>query len=1191
MKLVRLLLHAFGPFTDAEIDFSGEGEKTATNFHLIYGPNEAGKSSALRAMTDLRFGINLRSTDDFLHASSQLRIAGIFTDSQGETIGLVRRKGRGSTLSRFDVDTGLPAASPEVAEEIARALQGGLERDEFEAMFGLNHERLRAGGERLLKGEGELGATLFEASAGTQNIAAIIAGLEADSKGLFNPHGRAQSAIINESRRNLEEQRQLWKQAQIRPAEWQSLNRAHEQAKAALAEIESDLETARRRENDLTELRTVAPLIHEYDRTRGELDDLAGVPDLPVSARDDRLAAEHALCRAKKDLQEAVIELTRCTESLDKLTIEEILLKHAEAIERLNSGVESVNRSRVEAQQQQAQNERTEGDLATVAARIAPGRTLSDVLLAVPSAGDRIALDQHLGEINRLSERLKGLQSRAEELAQHAINDSENLFPLPDPESRQKVVTTLQAAQALGDCSRQKNELEKEIRELDGGLTQMLSDLGIVSVEALRTARPLLDAQIANARNTLTDLDEFVRRAKEEDFRLENDLKQQEIRRRQLAAAGEIVTAETLRIAREKRDQGWDLIRKVYIEGSENGDDLSREFDTARPLPEAFEVAQNEADRQADLLRADATRAAGFEECAARIDEMEVRRRQIADELAKITARRNEWQAEWSRQLSESRLPDLDPEALREWQSLRQGALDVSGRISRLKVEHDRLLGEIAAAISALVKALQAVGQQPKGSSLPTLIQQAILWDKLTTSSEAEHSALAKAEKNRQVEREKLSSSIENTENEVQSHLASLRVWHARLFLPPGSTPETVKARLEELDALSRQSNTLTETRLRKAQLQAVVDDFAIQASKLALLLGEPAPDMADDFAGRLYTRLVLAREQNTQRLTLIRDHEKAQKRKKDAESEQATQSAILARLCATAGVDAIDLLPEREERATRKRLLQSQLTKQREQLMQASTRSEDELRERLAGQDLPAINAQRERCRAEILQLEERQAVARQAEEQTRRALEAIDSSDKAATAREAMESATARYRAALRPWARLKLAHALLQESLTRFRERAQAPMVAAASTYFSLMTGGRYTRLMADEAGDKPVLCAERKDGKRIGVQAMSEGTADQLYLALRLAALELRHASHPQMPLVLDDVLVTSDDHRAANILRALARFAQGGQVMLFTHHRHLIEVARSALEEQEIVFHCLKDHYNPFLQGDHPVSVV
>jgi hypothetical protein len=160
------------------------------------------------------------------------------------------------------------------------------------------------------------------------------------------------------------------------------------------------------------------------------------------------------------------------------------------------------------------------------------------------------------------------------------------------------------------------------------------------------------------------------------------------------------------------------------------------------------------------------------------------------------------------------------------------------------------------------------------------------------------------------------------------------------------------------------------------------------------------------------------------------------------------------------------------------------------------------------------------------------------------------------------------------VRPWARLRLAHALLKEALNRFRERAQAPMVAAASTYFSHMTGGRYERPEVDEEGETPVLRAVQADGVRKGIEAMSDGTSDQLCLALRLAAPDLRRASHPQMPLILDDVLITSDDERSANILRALARFAEAGLVMIFTHHRHLIDVARTALGDQGLMVHNL-----------------
>ena len=392
---------------------------------------------------------------------------------------------------------------------------------------------------------------------------------------------------------------------------------------------------------------------------------------------------------------------------------------------------------------------------------------------------------------------------------------------------------------------------------------------------------------------------------------------------------------------------------------------------------------------------------------------------------------------------------------------------------------------------------------------------------------------------------------------------AALHAWHARLALPAGVAPEALRARLAELDHIDRQALALEEARHQRALHQALVDDFGDRAAELAALLGEPLVALEPWVEG-LRRRLADAREQDRQRQALTRDQTKAEATLRRADAEAAAQAAALERLCLAAGVSTAADLPEREEAAARKRGARSDLERQRRQLAAVTARPEEELRERLAGQDGVAIEAERERTQAEIARLEQAQTRARQVEEQTRRDLEAVDAGDAAANAREAMESALARCRAAVLPWARLRLAQALLREALGRFREQAQAPMVAAASAYFALMTDGRYVRLLADEEGERPVLKAVRPEGDPIGVEAMSEGTADQLYLALRLAALELRRQAQPPMPLILDDCLVTSDDARAANILRALARFAQGGQVLLFTHHRHLVDLAQAKL---------------------------
>ncbi|MDX8390231.1 MAG: AAA family ATPase [Mariprofundaceae bacterium] len=1173
MRLKRLLLQAFGPFTGKEIDFSGKDGHLSANLHLIYGPNEAGKSSALRAMTDLRFEIPVRSSDNFIHENNKLRIAGEFVDANGESVCLVRRKGRGSTLSRFDIVAGEMVDAGDASREHQLALTDGLEREEFEAVFGLNHQRLRAGGKLLLKGEGELGSALFEASAGSRGISDILSGLEAESKKYFSP--RASSSVINAVKKELDEQRKRWKKSLTRPAEWQSLNRAHEQAKDVLAEIDKALETMRRRDNELTELRTVAPLLQEYDHALALFQSLVDVPDLPANAREQRLAAEQATFHALNDIDEAESELIRCTEDLGKLVIEPALLEHDDAIERLAASIESVHRSSTEVNQQQSDIEHAEDTLLVLARRISPDLPIDEIIAAQPSDADLVELTSLLDEINRLTEKHKGLVERINDL-----DEAEKLQPKGapvaiDPVVRQSLHLALQSAQSLGEVSRQITGLESDIRALDVKLARSLSDINIASDMELRDTRPLMESQIAHVRTGLGDLDTSIRKLKEEDRLLINDLEEQKFEQQKLEAEGEVVTFDTVMLAREHRNKGWGLIRQIYVEKLQCADELVMAFDPDQPLPEAFESAQGDADRQADLLRADAERTARFEVSSGRIKAMEKRRSEIADELESLMDQRKKLEQQWQQQLTDARLPFLQPESLHEWQTGRCSTLDILDRLAEMQVDHSQLTEREKTSLSDITIALQAVGLLVSDSAnLSSLIEQAVQSEKGATEADAERSAQANTARERKVDHERLTGQCEQIESELHDHNSTVHGWCTRLFLQTDSGFETVKARLAELGRVSRGSSLLAESKLRMKQSQAVIDDFEKQAHELAALLVESVPEIATDFASRLRRRLSGSKEQEQKRKTLEQDQNRFAASKLQADDELKKQSGLLTRLCESAGVDKVDQLAEQEDRATQKRQAQHAVETQHSRLLQASARQEEELREKLDEQDAVSIDAERERTQDEISRLEQEQGGARTSEEETRRALETIDTSDAAAAAREAMESAAAKYRSAIRPWTRLKIAHALLQNAMNRFKDRAQAPMVASASKYFSLMTEGRYVKLLADESEDVPVLMAEREDGASIRVEEMSEGTADQLYLALRLASLELRRSPHSQMPLILDDVLITSDDKRSANILKALAKFAEAGQVMLFTHHRHLIDLARNTLSPEQVAMHDL-----------------
>src|SRR5690606_6226897 len=150
MRLLRLELTAYGPFAGRELDLSLPGPG---GLHLVTGPNEAGKSTALRAVRDLLFGIPENTRDAHRHPGPDLKLGATLERSGGETLMIVRRKKRKDPL-RDGEDRPLPEAA-------LLPYLSGLTREVFEAKFGLDHERLQSGGRALLAGKGQLGESLF----------------------------------------------------------------------------------------------------------------------------------------------------------------------------------------------------------------------------------------------------------------------------------------------------------------------------------------------------------------------------------------------------------------------------------------------------------------------------------------------------------------------------------------------------------------------------------------------------------------------------------------------------------------------------------------------------------------------------------------------------------------------------------------------------------------------------------------------------------------------------------------------------------------------------------------------------------------------------------------------------------------------------------------------------------------------
>ena len=168
---------------------------------------------------------------------------------------------------------------------------------------------------------------------------------------------------------------------------------------------------------------------------------------------------------------------------------------------------------------------------------------------------------------------------------------------------------------------------------------------------------------------------------------------------------------------------------------------------------------------------------------------------------------------------------------------------------------------------------------------------------------------------------------------------------------------------------------------------------------------------------------------------------------------------------------------------------------------------------------------------------------------------------------------------------YAVLHVQRVILREALEADAARHASPLLQAAGRVLERLTGGRWVALQAEDDGaGARRLHVVRHDNVLQTLTSLSEGTADQVFLALRLAGIvylqnERLRAGQSSVPVVLDDVLMAFDDERASSALGALADVAAGTdaggcpmQVILFTHHEHLAHLVEELGRDDILVVH-------------------
>ncbi|SFB50711.1 Uncharacterized protein YhaN [Rhizobium sp. NFR07] len=1140
MRFERLDILRYGALTDRRLTFRPDAR-----LHIVYGPNEAGKSSALSAISDLLFGFPDRSEYGFLHDSASLRVGARLVTRDGRELEFRRRKGRKNTLLA-DSD-----AESALLDDALVPFLGTLSRDVFERAFGLNSGSLRDGGDMMLKSGGEIGSLLFSAASGLTGLSGLRKSLEAEADGIYAQR-KSKDRLFYQALDAHDEARRAERESELKASDWKGLLKEQAEAEEAVKAIRIEREATKRELESLRQLMQLEPVLAEIDRERERLGGYDHLADLPAGFAGELAdAIEHARQNAEM-LRTADVEMGRLKDDLAALHVDGALLAAAPRIIAAHARTGVYVNAREDIARVRHEVDGFDQKLLQAAKRLGFSG-LAELERAQPTDADLVRLREMVEEGTTLDRSLKQQRQRiAEERdALRRLNADAGRVRVVDPRPwadqlaalrpdiaalSEKEALTVRVTRAETDLAAAAGRLDPPVRDVERLLATPLPD-----IVTLNKHKGLIEAARAENRNRQQELSARVEDAGKLASQLET-----------LEAESGFVSRADVEAARAERDAIFDRITT-----DPNVADI-----------EALRTATAKTDRLSDTALADAERVSRHAELTLRRNDLDRSIVMLEKQAKEADIAAADALTEFEDLFEDVPVAPAAPDKMIEWRravdglGARQAALDeVRDAAEALRLKDEALRPALAALAEGL--GVMAAGMPPAALArdIERRIEEASrLW---TEGRSLERLGAAAQE---------TLGRLEETEADLVGRIKLWRMNFASsasaVGLPEHATTEMA---LASLDVWRLIPDLLSERENRNRRVRGMARDMEEFETAVEALCKEVSVDLAalpaDVAVGMLNTRAADARTSDSQRQVLVATLERVELSHSRAASDATSIGELLASLADRVGRSQAELATVMEELTARAEA-QRDLRQSRARFAdQADGLQEEQVRLALDGFDRVATSVRIEELAAE----EERQierlralGVAQADVERRRSALETGIGAERAVFHRRAAEEDA---RELGRRWVVLKLASALLAGSMESYRERQADPVMKQAGHIFSQLTGGRFARLLQIyDDNDELQLAVERRTGEQVPLGGLSEGTGDQLYLALRLAFLEDYCARNEPAPLVLDDIFQTFDDERTAAGLRTLAGGEAMSQTILFTHQTSLVETARRELGE-------------------------
>ena len=594
MKLETLNLLAFGPFTERVLSFDAPG------LHIVYGPNEAGKSSSLRALKALFYGIDNRSRDNFIHANNKLRVGATISNA-GKRLEFVRRKGNKNTLLSMD-------EQPLDNQALAPFLNG-VSLEVFETLFAIDHQSLLKGGQQILAQQGEVGQALFSAALGGHALRSVLDQLDSEAKELFL--ASASDPKINANLKKLKELNRQIKECSLSSKKWQDAQQLLTKTAQELAAAQQELSASRLGLNRLKRAQRVLPKFARRTLLLEQLNTMKEVVELKPDFSNRHQKVIQKLALAEGMLNEKKPRYAQLETQLNALVINDEVLRNAGQINDLYTGLGGYRQAltdqpelRASYQLLQTESEHLLKEMG-VYSKLNDIETLRPMLLKKTAASD-------LGSQKKLlisqRDRLDKELADADQKMKAALTQANSI---PNIGNIDFLTRAIAAARKEGNVDLRIEEQQAECSNLQQWSKDALSRLTLWSGEltdVLGLATPSKE-NIQYFEDKYAQFKQQTNRNIETKHSLEQEILTLKVREEAIHRQGSVPSEKDLQSARAYRNTLWHILRRQWV-GAEDVSSEVAQLKLQASLPASFDKELITADEVSDRLRRESGRVA-----------------------------------------------------------------------------------------------------------------------------------------------------------------------------------------------------------------------------------------------------------------------------------------------------------------------------------------------------------------------------------------------------------------------------------------------------------------------------------------------------------------------------------------------------------------------------------------------------